>query len=66
MAANRQQGSYLAVFILAFTALVAGLVALTNQHAGIGVVVVLAGIALFVYSLAGFYRIKRLEYIDEG
>jgi len=64
MAANRQQGSYLAVFLIAFTVLPAGLIAWMS-HPIIGVVLTLSGLALLIHSLVGFYRIKRLEYADE-
>ncbi|MFB3920809.1 MAG: hypothetical protein ACE145_03760 [Terriglobia bacterium] len=64
MAANRQQGSYVAVFLIAFTVLPAGLVAWMS-HPIIGVVLTLCGLALMIHSLVGFYRIKRLEFADE-
>ena len=56
VAANRQQGGYLAVFIVAFTALPAGLIA-WSSHPIIGVILTLAGLALMIHSLVGFYRI---------
>ncbi len=65
MAANRQQGGYLAVFVVAFIALPAGLIALVNQRPIIGVILTLAGLALLIHSFAGFYRIKRLEFTSE-
>jgi hypothetical protein len=63
MAANRQQGSYLAIFLVAFTALPAGLIA-WSDHPIIGGILVLAGLALLVQSLVGFFRIKRLEFTE--
>ena len=65
MAANRQQGGYLAVFVLAFIALPAGLIALANHRPIIGVILTLAGLALLIHSFSGFYRIKRLEFMNE-
>lgn len=65
MAANRQQGSYLAVFCVAFAVLPAGLIALANQRPIIGVLLTLSGLALLVHSLVGFYRIKSLEFPRE-
>lgn len=62
VAANRQQGGYLAVFVIAFTALPAGLIALANRRPIIGVLLALAGMALLIHSLTGFYRVKRLEF----
>ena len=61
MAANRQQGSYLAVFVIAFTVLPAGLLA-WSSHPIIGVILTLSGIALMIHALVGFYRIKQLEF----
>lgn len=65
MAANRHQGSYLAGFLAAFTGLPAGL-AVWPSKAVLGVVLVLAGLGLLIYSLAGFCRIKRLEFTEKG
>ena len=65
VAANRQQGGYLAEFITAFTAAPAGLIAWTNHRTALGVVLSLAGLALMIHSLVGFYRIKRLEFDHE-
>lgn len=62
MAANREQGNYLAIFLTAFVVLTVGLVELWESHAALGVVLTLVGIALFVVSLVGFRRIKRMEY----
>ena len=64
MAANRQQGSYLVVFILGFTFLPAGLVA-WSSHPIIGVILTLAGLSLLIHSLVGFYRSKHLEFTSE-
>ena len=64
MAANRQQGSYLAIFLTAFTGFVAGLVLWTGDHTAIGVIVTLVSIVFLAYSLAGFRRIKHLEFLD--
>jgi Flp pilus assembly protein TadB len=61
VAANRQQGSYLLVFLLGFTFLPAGLVA-WGTHPLIGVLLALAGLALLIHSFVGFYRIRHLEY----
>jgi len=62
MAANRQQGSYLAEFLAGFTALPAGVVLISTGSSGIGVVTTIAGLALLLHSCFGFYRIKKLEY----
>jgi Flp pilus assembly protein TadB len=64
VAANRQQGTYLAVFLCGFTFFAAGLVA-WSAHPIIGVVLTLAGLALLIHSLVGFHRIKRLEFTGE-
>lgn len=64
MAANRQQGTYLAVFILGFTFLPAGLIA-WSSHPIIGAILTLAGLSLLIHSLVGFYRIKRFEFTSE-
>jgi len=53
MASNRQQGSYLAVFLIALAVLPAGLIAWMS-HPIIGVILVLSGMALMIQSLAGF------------
>ena len=57
MAANSQQGTYLATTLTGFTALTGGLVA----QGGVGILVALAGLVLLIVSAAGFYKIKRLE-----
>lgn len=64
MAANRQQGSYLVIFLTAFTGFVAGLVLWAGDHTAIGVIVTLVSIALLGYSLIGFRKIKHLEFLD--
>jgi hypothetical protein len=64
MAANRQQGSYLAEFLVAFTMFPAGLVMLASASRGIGAVLTLVGLGLLVHSAIGFYRIKKLEFSD--
>jgi Flp pilus assembly protein TadB len=64
VAANRQQGTYLAVFLCGFTFFTAGLVA-WSAHPIIGVVLTLAGLALLIHSFVGFYRIKRFEFTSE-
>jgi CHASE2 domain-containing sensor protein len=64
MAANRQQGRYLSLFLTAFTGLVAGVLLWAGDHAGIGVVITLLSIVLLAYSLFGFRKIKPLEFID--
>ncbi len=61
MAANRQQGKYLAALMAACTCLPAGLVA-WDDHPAIAAAAALAGAGLFVYSLMGFSRIKGLEF----
>ena len=56
MAANSQQGTYLATTLTGFTALTGGLVA----KGAIGLLVALVGLLLLVVSAAGFYKIKDL------
>jgi hypothetical protein len=56
MAANSQQGTYLATTLMGFTAYIAGRVA----QGGIGLVVALAGLVLLIVSAAGFYKAKSL------
>ena len=65
MAANRQQGSYLAVFLIAFMALPAGLVALSN-HPVIGGVLVVTALALLAQAAVGYRRIRPFEFSDKG
>lgn len=64
MAANKQQGRYLSLFLTAFTGFVAGLVLWTGDHAGIGVILTLLSIVLLAYSLFGLRKIKPLEFMD--
>lgn len=64
MAANRQQGKYLAVFLAGFVAFPAGLLTLSSS-AGLGGILAVGGLGLLIYSLAGFYRIKPLEFIND-
>jgi hypothetical protein len=54
MAANRQQGTYLATTLIGFTAFPAGVVA----GGGLGTLVAIVGVALLAFSAFGFYRIK--------
>ena len=56
MAANSQQGTYMATALAGFTAYVAGRVV----QGGIGLVVALAGLALVIVSVAGFRKIRSL------
>jgi hypothetical protein len=58
MAANKQQGSYLAVFWTAITVLCAGLAYFAE---GFGKLVLLIGLAGVVISLVGFLKIKPIE-----
>ncbi len=64
MAANKQQGNYLTVFLSAFTGFVAGLVLWADSHTGIGIVITLVSVALLLYSLVGFRKIRPLEFLD--
>jgi hypothetical protein len=54
MAANRQQGTYLATTLVGFTAFPAGVVA----GGGLGTLIAIVGVALLAFSAFGFYRIK--------
>ena len=65
MAANRQQASYLGLFLLGFTMLPAGLVTRLS-HPGAGIVTAVIGLGLIVQAFVGAYRIKRLEFTDQG
>ena len=65
VAANRQQGGYLAEFIASFTLVPAGLITLSSVSPILGVLLTIAGLALGVHSCVGFHRIKRLEFINE-
>jgi hypothetical protein len=64
MAANRQQGNTLAVLLVGFTALPAGLVASSN-HLAAGALTAILGVALIVGSLFQMYRLKPLELADD-
>lgn len=64
MAANRQQGSYITIFLIAFTGFVAGLVLWSGSHTGLGVVVTLVSLALLAFSLLRLRGIKPLEFTD--
>lgn len=55
MAANRQQGTYLATTLAGFTAFPAGVV----SGGGVGTFVAIVGVALLAFSAFGFYRIKH-------
>jgi hypothetical protein len=65
MAANRQQGCYLLEFLIAFTTFPAGLVLLSSGMRAIGVLATIAGLALLIHSSVGFYRIKKLEFMND-
>ncbi|HVP56170.1 MAG TPA: hypothetical protein VMU45_14365 [Candidatus Eisenbacteria bacterium] len=54
MAANRQQGTYLATTLTGFTAFPAGIAV----GGGKGMLIAIVGLALLVLSAVGFYRIK--------
>ena len=56
MAANSQQGTYLATTLTGFTALAGGLVA----KGTIGILAALVGLILLIVSAAGFHKIKDL------
>jgi hypothetical protein len=56
MAANRQQGTYLATTLTGFTAFVAGL----YGGGGAGILFAVVGAGLLVYSAAGLYRAKSM------
>ena len=64
MAANRQQGTYLAELVAGCTVLPAGFVA-WGSHPALGVVLLVAGLGMLIHSLVGFHRIKRLEFEPE-
>jgi hypothetical protein len=64
MAANRQQGGYITLFLSTFTGFVAGLVLWTGGHTGIGVVVTLISLVLLAYSLLRLRGIKHLEFTE--
>ena len=50
MAANRQQGGYLTLFLASFTGFVAGLALWGSDHAGIGIILTLLSVVLLAYS----------------
>ncbi len=54
MAANRQQGTYLATTLVGFTAFPAGLA----MGGAKGILTAIVGLALLAFSAVGFYRIK--------
>ena len=56
MAANSQQGKYLATTLTGFTAFTAGF----YKGGGIGIVVAIVGLGLLILSAAGFYKIKNV------
>ena len=56
MAANSQQGTYLGMTLVGFTAFAAGLVA----KGGIGILVALVGLLMLIAAAAGFYKVKNL------
>src|SRR3989442_3592886 len=58
MAANKSQGSYLGVFLLALTVLSAGIAYLES---GFGKLTLVTGAAGLVASMLGFLKIKPLE-----
>lgn len=61
MAANRQQGNFLTVFLAGFVAFVAGLI-LFGSHGGLAIILTIGGAILLVISLVGFRKIKHLEF----
>ena len=64
MAANRQQGRYLTIFLSGFTGFVAGLVLWTSDYTAIGVIVTFVSLALLGFSLLRFRGIKHLEFTE--
>ncbi|MGH9396672.1 MAG: hypothetical protein ACRD18_07455 [Terriglobia bacterium] len=62
MAANRPQGPWVLTFSIGCGVVPAGLIALAGRSLATGVVVLMVGIALVAQSIAGFRRIKRLEF----
>ncbi len=64
MAANRQQGSYLTIFLSAFTGFVAGLVLWAGGDTAIGVIVTFVSLALLAYSLLRLRGIRHLEFTE--
>jgi hypothetical protein len=64
MAANRQQGSYITMFLTAFTGFVAGLVLWTGGDTAIGVIVTIVSLVLLAFSLLRLRAIKPLEFTE--
>ena len=64
MAANRQQGGYLTLFLASFTGFVAGLVLWTGDHTGLGVIITIASVVLLAVSLLRLRGIKPLEFTE--
>jgi uncharacterized membrane protein len=64
MAASRQQGGYITLFLTAFTGFVAGLVLWTGDYTGIGVIVTIASVVLLAFSLLRLRGIKPLEFTE--
>ena len=58
MAANKSQGSFLALFLVGLTVACAGIAYFST---GMGKVVALVGVAVFLASLFGFLKIKPQE-----
>jgi hypothetical protein len=65
MAANRQQASSVASFLLGFTLVPAGLFE-RPSHPGLGIFLGLIGLGLVIQGLAAARRIKRLEFTNQG
>jgi hypothetical protein len=61
MAATAQQGTYLGITLIGFTALPAGLMA-RSDHPAAGILIAVVGAGLLLYSAFGFYRCKSVEY----
>jgi len=57
MAANAQQGKYLATTLVGFTAFPAGL----YTGGALGGIIAIVGLVLLVISCVGLYRVKQLE-----
>lgn len=57
MAATAQQGKYLGITLVGFTAFPAGL----YMGGGLGVIVAIAGLVLLLISCVGLYRLKQME-----
>ena len=55
MAANSQQGKYLATTLTGFSAFTAGF----YKGGGLGIVIAIVGLGLLLLSAAGFYKIKN-------